>query len=592
MTAGELARQLQAKRSGAGWIAKCPAHDDRTASLSIGEGENDCLLLKCHAGCTFDQIIKAAGVEPTRSNGVSRNKTEIVAAYDYRDPRGELVFQIVRKRPKSFVQRRPDGNGGWIWGRGNTLDLPYRLPELLDASEIFIVEGEKDCDALAAIGLVATTNPAGATKWPESFGRYFYGRHAILIPDNDELGRAHVRDVARKLTDHAASIRVLELPDLPPKGDFSDWLAAGGTRDQLDELAAMAPEWQDKPDDIESDGRMPGLDIVWANNIQLDLDKPGLVDGLLSSTAMTVAYGESGAGKTFVVIDLACCIGAAMFWRGHATEQGVVVYIATEAPKSVERRVWAWMRHHSVTRLPLAIVRSSVNLLDGDTDTLLVDLAQIQAEQGHIALVVVDTLARAMIGNENSPEDLGAFVTACTRIREAAETSVLIVHHCGKDQARGARGHSCLRAATDVELEITEGRIKVSKNRDGQEGQIYGFALTEVELGVNAKGRMVTTCVAEESDPPVGEGKKRPLGPNEQLVLDALVKAIADEPDPPPATAPSHARGCSVTRWQNTALLLLPQPEEFRKREAFNRALPSLVAKSRVHHVAGFAWLP
>jgi AAA domain len=310
---------------------------------------------------------------------------------------------------------------------------------------------------------------------------------------------------------------------------------------------------------------------------------------------MTVAYGESGAGKTFVVIDLVCHVAARLPWRGHPTEGGIVVYIAAEGPKSVERRIWAWQRHHSVNHLPLCVVRSTVNLLDSDTDRVIAELTQITRTHGKIALVVIDTLARAMVGNENSPEDLGSFVAACARIREAAETSVLVVHHCGKDQAKGARGHSCLRAATDVELEITEGCIKVSKNRDGQEGQAYGFKLEQVELGTNSKGRMVTTCVAVEADPPAGAGAKRKkLGPNEQILFDALTVAIADQPDRPPPSPeiPSHVKGALVARWRDTAMLRLPQDEAKNKNRAFDRALLSLVASQHVHHLAGFAWLP
>jgi hypothetical protein len=347
----------------------------------------------------------------------------------------------------------------------------------------------------------------------------------------------------------------------------------------------------------QGNGAVPparNLDPIWADDIAIDLTTAGLVDGLLSTTAMTVAYGESGAGKTFVVVDLACRIAAGLPWHGHATEQGVAVYVAAEAPKSVERRVWAWMHHHGVDHLALAVLRATVNLLDGDTDAIVTMLAESRKTRGRIALVVVDTLARAMVGNENSPEDLGAFVAACARIREAAETSVLVVHHCGKDQAKGARGHSCLRAATDVELEITQGCIKVSKSRDGQEGQTYGFKLEQVELGTNPKGRMVTTCVAVETEPPAGAGKKRKLGSNEQLVFDALAKAIADQPDAPPPSPdiPAHVKGCSVARWQDTAAQLLPQQESKRKNQAFNRAIASLVASGSVHHLSGFAWLP
>jgi hypothetical protein len=121
---------------------------------------------------------------------------------------------------------------------------------MLNANEIYVCEGEKDCDNLAKLGLVATTNPGGANadgeagrKWPEGFGRYFEGRHVVLIPDNDAAGQRHVQAVATKLHGKAASIRILQLPDLPPKGDVSDWLDAGGTRDRLEELAAETPDW-------------------------------------------------------------------------------------------------------------------------------------------------------------------------------------------------------------------------------------------------------------------------------------------------------------------------------------------------------------
>jgi hypothetical protein len=347
----------------------------------------------------------------------------------------------------------------------------------------------------------------------------------------------------------------------------------------------------DKPDGPRA------LDLVWADDIETAIDQAGLIDGLLGTTGLTVAYGESGCGKTFVIVDLSCHVAAKMPWRGLEVEQGVVVYVAAEGPRSVERRIWAWMQHHGLEHLALAVIRSSVDLLHGDAEAILAALASIKAKHGRIALVVIDTLARAMLGNENSPEDMGRFVAACASIREAAETHVLIVHHCGKEAARGARGHSSLRAATDVELEITKGEaggcIRVSKARDEHEGAAFGFRLEPVELGTNPKGRTITTCVAVEADPPAAGGKKR-LGANERLVFDALAAAIADQPDPaPPAPdIPSGVQGASVARWQDAAMRYLPQTETKRRREAFNRALTSLVANHAVRHADGFAWLP
>jgi AAA domain len=340
------------------------------------------------------------------------------------------------------------------------------------------------------------------------------------------------------------------------------------------------------------------LDFIWADDIEPEIDAPGLVDGLLGTTAMTVVYGESGAGKSFVAIDLACHVAGGMPWRDMDVERGVVVYIAAEGPKSVQRRVWAWMQHHNVHHLPLVVIKSPVDLLRGDADVINAMLAEIRKQCGRIALVVVDTLNRAMVGNENAPEDMGAFVTACASIRDATETHVLVVHHCGKETAKGARGHSSLRAATDVELEITKldagGCIRVSKNRDEEEGTNYGFRLEQFELGTNRKGRRVTTCIALEADAPAGGGKKRALGPNERIVLDSLASAIADGPDIPPLAGdiPPHAKGVTLERWQDAAMRYLPQDKSNKKREAFNRAKLALVANNLALHVDGFAWLP
>ena len=369
-------------------------------------------------------------------------------------------------------------------------------------------------------------------------------------------------------------------------------------RRELDgNVVVLKPKAEKAPDGAPQERR---LATVWADAIRLELDRPGLVDGLLSTTAMTVLYGESGSGKTFVALDLACHVAAGLPWRGMDVEQGVVVYVAAEAPESVQRRVWAWKRHHGVEHLPLVIVTSSVDLLNGDAEAVLELIRELRERHGRIALVVIDTLARAMTGNENAPEDMGRFVAACGRIREACEGHVLVVHHCGKDQARGARGHSSLRAATDVELEVTNGEdggcVRVTKHRDEAGGRSYGFRLETVELGTNSKGRVVTTCVAAEAEPPErATGRdKRQLGPNERIVLEALAAALVDHGADPPLAPdiPRQVKVTSLERWRDAALRYLPQETAKKKNQAFGRAVVSLVADGRVKHAADAYWLP
>ena len=176
-------------------------------------------------------------------------RRQLVATYDYRDAAGELVYQVVRYEPKDFRQRRPDPGqpSGWSWSIKGVTPLPYRLPELVAKPDapVFVVEGEKDADNLAALGFLATCNSGGAKKWPDSLGDYFRGRRVVILPDNDQAGHDHANAIAAKLhRAGAAGVKVLELPNLPPKGDVSDWLAAGGTREALRELAAAAPVWE------------------------------------------------------------------------------------------------------------------------------------------------------------------------------------------------------------------------------------------------------------------------------------------------------------------------------------------------------------
>jgi hypothetical protein len=174
-----------------------------------------------------------------RSREIELKPARIVAIYDYRDERGELLFQVCRFAPKTFRQRRPDGK----WSVKGLRRVPYRLPELIATPDciVFVVEGEKDADRLASLGLVATCNPGGAGKWQPRYAEFFRGRDVVILVDNDDAGRDHARSVARNLTPVAARVRIPELPGLAPKGDVSDWLDAGGTREALERLSADAP---------------------------------------------------------------------------------------------------------------------------------------------------------------------------------------------------------------------------------------------------------------------------------------------------------------------------------------------------------------
>ena len=249
---GILRERGDVKPRGKGWRCCCPAHDDTHPSLDIDTGHDNRVLLCCRsAGCSAAQITGALGLSMRDLfNGTMPDvekmsfEDRIQAVYDYRDEQGMLLYQTVRlwapaPKNKDFRQRRPDGNGGWIWKLGDTRRVLYRLPELLAAGEskwVFVVEGEKDADALARLGLAATTNPMGAGKWRVEYAEVLRGRRVVVISDNDEPGRKHAGEIEHSLQGIALELVRLDLPALPEKGDVSDWLSAGGTVAKLLEL--------------------------------------------------------------------------------------------------------------------------------------------------------------------------------------------------------------------------------------------------------------------------------------------------------------------------------------------------------------------
>jgi putative DNA primase/helicase len=230
MNAASIANHLNGQKSGSGWIAKCPAHDDRTPSLSLREADGE-VLVHCHAGCEQRAevaALRSRGLWPEREH---RTKRRIVAEYDYIDQNGELLYQIVRLAPNRFLQRYPDGRGGWIWKKHKRQVL-YRLREVLEAPIVFVVEGEKDVETLRSHGFVATTNAGGAeAPWLPEFTEALRGREVILIPDNDQPGRKHVINIARALLKKASRLIVLELEG--GVKDVTEWFDRGHSELEL-----------------------------------------------------------------------------------------------------------------------------------------------------------------------------------------------------------------------------------------------------------------------------------------------------------------------------------------------------------------------
>jgi putative DNA primase/helicase len=232
VTAERIASALpKCRKSGPGYVACCPAHDDNNPSLSITERDGK-PLVRCHAGCSQEAVIHALKLLSLWPEREFQSDGDIEAVYSYTDEQGNLLYQVVRKAGKKFLQRRPDGAGGWVW-RKHPQQVLYHLPEVLENPIIFLVEGERDAETLREYGFVATTNAGGANApWPPHFTDALREREVILIPDNDHAGRQRVLRIARALTGYVAKLVVLTLDD-PGVKDISDWFAAGHSECEL-----------------------------------------------------------------------------------------------------------------------------------------------------------------------------------------------------------------------------------------------------------------------------------------------------------------------------------------------------------------------
>jgi hypothetical protein len=279
-----LARLTDAKKSGAGWSARCPAHGDRRASLSIAQGDDGTALVKCHAGCETSAILAAVGLElrdlfppkvgptpirngkPTPGGRLFATANEAVAELErrhgkrsalwtYHDAQGEPFGVVVRWDTASGKDIRPVARHADGW-RISAMPDPrplYGLPDLAGARRVVICEGEKAADAARSLGYTATTSAGGSQAAGKTNWRPLAGKEVWIMPDNDAPGRGYADTVAGILTKvtPTPAVRIVELPDLPDGGDIVDWINAHGDaaepetlRAEIETLAQAVEPWR------------------------------------------------------------------------------------------------------------------------------------------------------------------------------------------------------------------------------------------------------------------------------------------------------------------------------------------------------------
>lgn len=253
------------------------------------------------------------------------------------------------------------------------------------------------------------------------------------------------------------------------------------------------------------------LPLVFAEDVTAEgIRLEQLVEDVLTVGGLSVMYGESNSGKSFLACDMACAIGSGQTWLGKRTVKGAVLYVAGEGSESIKLRVLAWRQKHEAATA-VAIVPVAVNLLDpaADVGRIVAACAAVMARYSMaVSLIVIDTLARAFGGgNENASEDMGAVITHADLLRTKTSAHVMFVHHAGKDSSKGSRGHSSLKAASDTEIEVIGEQsthlhtASVTKQRDlGSRGEQFTAKFSVVRMGTDQWGKPITTCVVDSTD--------------------------------------------------------------------------------------------
>lgn len=464
----------------------CPAHDDHRPSADWHMVKHVWTCRSCGAGGGAIDLARRLEIElPERPEPtpIRPERPVVVATYDYTDERGNLLYQSVRYKPKTFRQRRPDGKGDWIWNVAEVRRVPYNLPGLMAAGSdpwalptVYIVEGERDADRLNGLGCVATTNVGGAGKWTDDLSVYLSDRNVVILPDNDDPGRRHATMVATSLAAFASSARIIELPGLPEKGDVSDWLDAGHTIADLERTVL----------DAESAERSGRLQLLTPAELLQRPQPRWIVEDVLVEDSLACIVGPPGTFKSFIALSLHFAIASGSDWHGRNTVPGSSVYVIAEGVRGMVSRVMAWEGYSGQSAPDNArFVAEPLQLANGNGSERLLEAVTVWGNTPK--LVIFDTLARTAVGlEENSAKDMGLLIAGAEHIRRETGACVLFIHH-GTRAAGTPRGSSALDGAFDTLLNVTRENdiITVACTKQKDAGEFHRFRLVPrtVQIG-------------------------------------------------------------------------------------------------------------
>lgn len=476
-------------RSSDGEYAHC-TRSELAGGMPVHNGKNggETYAHRLHGPCRCGVEHGAAKASP---RPIDSAPSRIVATYDYVTEYGELIYQVLRMQPKTFRQRRPDGNNGWIWNLQGIEPLIYRLPEVIAAAEagdpVYVCEGEKDVHALESRDLVATCNSGGAGKFPIGMARFFRGAEVVIVRDKDEPGMKHADDVAKKLKSFAKSVRIVQART---GHDAHDHVTAGHTADELvpvelgEDLRASDPlTWKRAILSASLDTGAPMMPQSMPELIDEGRPSaPAWPSGLKGEPilhklqGLTIVSGGPGAAKSYLAI--ASSIDAAEAgWE--------VFYLSAEMSSNVlARRTLAYLGHMPPPSWHLIEIGFGVSL-----EHLIAHLAEKMTALK--TLIVFDSLSSFVdqgiaAAKASDPFGMGALKRIVmwmvnVRRRSEGQISFLALSELSKSgRTYGGFGDhkaDLVLSMRSDEAQNTLKHVEVLKGWSAQVGRVGGFEL-------------------------------------------------------------------------------------------------------------------
>lgn len=335
-----------------------------------------------------------------------------------------------------------------------------------------------------------------------------------------------------------------------------------------------------------------------ADEVIATQEMPWLVPGVLPAGGFAALFGPSGSGKSFLALDLSLSLATGRMWFGRPVRQTTVMYLCLEGGAGFGKRVRAWREQHGNPPLPanLRFMRGDFQLQWREHRKQVAAVMQ-DRDPTNGGLIVIDTLSRAYgDADENSSSDMTKIVRACNQLQQETRAAVLVVHHTGKDVSKGLRGHSSLRAALDCAIEVRATRNGrewlVTKNKDGEEGELRAFKLISVALDISERGESASSCVvAPDGDHTQSSIRAdRATGRNQRVAVDVLDRILAESIEFGQKGAPRRARCITLANAVAAVGSALQDVPPKRRNERARQAIDGLVSNGRYGASDGWLW--